>query len=186
MRVAETEADTRGRGVPEATWESRSILRDSRSIRVTCSPSRAFRPIRRIGGATGWYFGNWLWRLRGLADVLVGGVGIRPGRRSDDELSVGDRVDCWVVESLQPDRCLRLAATMKLPGKAWLQFEVEEKDGGSTIRQTATFSPRGLAGLAYWYILYPAHRVMFAGMLRSIAWACQDVHERGGPARPRE
>jgi hypothetical protein len=150
------------------------VLEDQRSVHVACSPSQAFRPIRRIGGATGWYYGNWLWRLRGLVDVLVGGRGLRPGRRHDDDLQEGDPVDCWEVESLEPGRRLRLAATMKLPGQAWLQFGVEANGGGSTIRQTATFLPRGLAGLVYWYALYPIHMVMFGGMLRSIAMAAEN------------
>lgn len=150
-------------------------LTDRRSIHVPCPPSQAFEPIRRIGGKTGWYYGNWLWWLRGLVDVMVGGRGLRPGRRDEDQLEQGDPVDCWEVEAVEPDRGLRLAARMKLPGQAWLQFGVEEDGNGSTIWQKAIFVPRGLAGLAYWYVLYPIHMVMFSGMLRSIAGACQSA-----------
>jgi len=171
----EPEPKTRVRGVPEVGRAPWPHLEDSRSIRVACPPSQAFRPIQRIGGATGWYYANWLWRLRGLADVLVGGCGLRPGRRRDDELSVGDPVDCFEVECLQPDRCLRLVARMKVPGEAWLQFEVEEEDGASAIRQTAFFKPRGLGGLVYWYALCPIHKVIFAGMLRAIARVSQSA-----------
>jgi hypothetical protein len=144
---------------------------DSRSEDVACGPARAFAPIRRIGGETGWYYGNRLWRIRGFVDLLVGGVGLRRGRRDAERLAVGDTVDFWRVEEIEPDRLLRLRAEMKLPGRAWLQFEVEEKGEGSTIRQTAEFDPVGLAGLAYWYALYPFHELVFRGMLDGIARA---------------
>ena len=142
---------------------------DSRAIQVTVSPHAAFAPIRRIGGNNGWYFANFLWWIRGTLDVLVGGVGLRRGRRDPEHLSIGDALDFWRVEAMEPDRRLRLAAEMKVPGRAWLQFEVEPKSGGSTIRQTAVFDPAGLWGLLYWYALFPVHRWIFAGMLRRIA-----------------
>ena len=141
---------------------------DSRSARVPCRPVEAFAPIRRIGGETGWYYANWLWRLRGFLDLLVGGAGMRRGRRDPDRLLLGDTVDFWRVEALEPDRLLRLFAEMKLPGRAWLQFEVEEDGAGSMIRQTSIFDPVGLLGLLYWYALYPAHSLVFRGMLRGI------------------
>jgi uncharacterized protein YbjT (DUF2867 family) len=144
-------------------------LVDSRVIHVEGTRHAAFRPIRRIGGRTGWYYGNWLWTLRGLFDLLVGGVGMRRGRRDPETIRVGDVIDCWRVEGYEPDRRLRLAAEMKLPGRAWLEFEVEEKEAGCAIRQTAIFDPVGLGGLAYWYLLYPVHRRVFGGMLRGIA-----------------
>lgn len=150
-------------------------LQDSRAVHVDFPARAAFDPIRRIGGGTGWYYANWLWRLRGLADVLIGGNGLRPGRRRTDDLAVGDPLDCWEVEALEPDRLLRLVARMKLPGQGWLEFEVSEGDRGCTIRQTAIFWPRGLGGLAYWYLLYPIHRLVFAGMLREIARAGRAV-----------
>ncbi|MBT4501829.1 MAG: DUF2867 domain-containing protein [Gemmatimonadetes bacterium] len=143
-------------------------LMDSRSTQVACSGADAFAPIRRIGGQTGWYFGNWLWCLRGFIDLIVGGVGISRGRRDPDQLIRGDTVDGWQVEAIEADRLLRLAAEMKLPGKGWLQFEVEEQRNGCTIRQTAIFEPMGLGGVLYWYALYPLHQVLFAGMLRGI------------------
>ncbi|MCG3178933.1 MAG: hypothetical protein BIFFINMI_01263 [Phycisphaerae bacterium] len=146
-----------------------SRLVDSRSVHLDISPARAFAPIRCIGGTTGWYYGNWLWRLRGLADLLVGGVGMRRGRRSPWMLQVGETLDFWRVEAFEPDRMLRLSAEMKVPGRAWLQFEVEPGGGGATIRQTAIFDPVGLWGLLYWYLLYPIHAMMFRGMLRRIA-----------------
>jgi uncharacterized protein YbjT (DUF2867 family) len=144
-------------------------LVDSRTVDVECPPEQAFRPIRRIGGSTGWYCGNWLWRLRGLMDRFAGGVGIRRGRRDPEHLQPGDTVDFWRVEAVEEDRLLRLLAEMKLPGRAWLQFEVEPNGTGSTIRQTAIYDPIGLAGLAYWYAVWPAHGYIFGGMIREIA-----------------
>jgi uncharacterized protein YbjT (DUF2867 family) len=142
---------------------------DSRTVTVAVPPEAAFRPIRRIGGANGWYYGDWLWALRGFLDLLCGGVGSRRGRRDPDALAVGDAVDFWRVEEIDHDRRLRLRAEMKLPGRAWLELEVERQGSNSLIRQTAIFDPLGLAGLAYWYILYPAHFLIFAQMLRRIA-----------------
>ncbi len=142
---------------------------DTRAATVPRPTADAFRPIRRIGGATGWYYGNALWRLRGLLDLLAGGIGLRRGRRSPDDLQPGDPLDFWRVETIEPDRLLRLRAEMKVPGRAWLQFETTPVAGGTEIRQTAIFDASGLFGLLYWYALYPAHRFVFAGMLRGIA-----------------
>jgi hypothetical protein len=146
-----------------------SRLVDSRAIRVDAPAPVAFAPIARLGGATGWYAADALWRLRGFLDLLVGGVGLRRGRRDPQHLVPGDAVDCWRVEAVEPGRRLRLAAEMRLPGRAWLVFEVEPDGPGSIIRQTALFDPVGLAGLGYWYGLYPLHRLVFGGMLRGIA-----------------
>jgi uncharacterized protein YbjT (DUF2867 family) len=144
---------------------------DSRAIEVDASPSQAFAPIRRIGGGTGWYFGDLLWQARGWLDRAVGGVGMRRGRRSSDECAVGDVIDGWTVEAFEPDCRLRLAADLKLPGRGWLEFEVTPLDGGtrSRIRQTATFDPRGVTGRLYWYAIYPFHALIFGGLLRQIA-----------------
>jgi uncharacterized protein YbjT (DUF2867 family) len=146
-------------------------LFDSRSITVDAPPEKVFNTICRIGGETGWYYANWLWRLRGALDRLAGGVGLRRGRRDPDHLRAGDPVDCWRVEAVEPSRRLRLIAEMKLPGRAWLEFEVTGDSRGSTICQTVTFDPRGLLGRAYWYSIYPLHQLVFAGMLRGIAAA---------------
>jgi uncharacterized protein YbjT (DUF2867 family) len=144
-------------------------LIDSRKTFVPVPAARAFSPIRRIGGDAGWYYGNRLWRLRGSLDLFLGGVGLRRGRRRADELGPGDALDFWRVESFEPDRLLRLRAEMKVPGRAWLQFETTPATGGTEIRQTAIFDASGLLGLAYWYALYPLHHFVFAGMLRGIA-----------------
>jgi uncharacterized protein YbjT (DUF2867 family) len=148
-------------------------LVDSRSIHVRVSPEQAFRPIRRIGGETGWYFGDRLWRLRGFVDLLAGGVGVRRGRRDPETPTVGSALDFWRVEAYEPDRLLRLRAEMRLPGRAWLQFEVNRNDTGSTIRQTASFHPTGPLGTTYWYALFPIHSWIFKGMLSRIGDAAQ-------------
>lgn len=146
-----------------------SRLIDSRAVKVGVAPVEAFRPIQRIGGAIGWYHANLLWRVRGFLDLLVGGVGLRRGRPDPENLGVGDPLDFWRVEEIDPPRRLRLRAEMKVPGRAWLEFDVEEDGEGSTIRQTASFDPLGLSGLVYWYALFPLHRYVFSGMLGAIA-----------------
>ena len=146
---------------------------DSRTAEVSVPPASAFTPIRRIGGATGWYYTNFLWRLRGLIDLLIGGVGSRRGRRDPEWIYPGETVDFWRVEAVEPDRRLRLFAEMKLPGRAWLEFEVDGDDASSRIHQIAIFDPVGLWGQLYWYALYPLHSFIFACMLCHIAKAAQ-------------
>lgn len=146
-------------------------LVDSRTARVSVAPDIAFAAIVRIGGANGWHFGNWLWQLRGWLDLIVGGVGMRRGRRDPDRLVAGDTLDCWRVEVCDTPNRLMLAAEMKLPGRAWLEFAVTPDGTGSVIRQTAVFDPVGFSGLAYWYAAYPLHEVVFRGMLSGIARA---------------
>lgn len=148
---------------------------DSRAAPAACSSAAAFAAVERIGGKTGWYYADRLWKLRGFLDLLAGGVGIRRGRRDPNKLSVGDAVDFWRVESIEPGRMLRLRAEMRLPGRAWLQFEVEGDASNCSIRQTAIFDPVGVLGLAYWYALYPLHALVFRGMLRGIARAARAV-----------
>ena len=144
-------------------------LVDSRAIRVSVPPERGFAPIRRIGGATGWYAYQPLWRIRGFLDLLVGGVGMRRGRPDPEELHIGDTVDWWRVESFEPGRSVRFCAEMKVPGRAWLEYEVTPDGRGSMIRQTAIFDPSGLAGLVYWYVAYPLHAMVFRGMIAGIS-----------------
>ena len=145
---------------------------DSRTRELHATAADAFQPIRKIGGKTGWYYGNWLWKVRGFMDLLVGGVGVRRGRRDPEHLRVGDALDFWRVEKYEADHLLRLAAEMKVPGRAWLEFEVTQQDNNvCTVRQTASFDPVGLFGLAYWYAMYPLHQFVFAGMLNNICLA---------------
>jgi hypothetical protein len=150
-----------------------SRLVDSRSARVAVSPTKMFATVEQIGGAVGWYYANWLWTLRGWLDLLMGGVGMRRGRRDPQRLQVGDTLDCWRVELIQPGTLLRLVAEMKLPGRAWLEFEMQPEGDGTRLRQTAIFDPLGLWGLAYWYGVWPLHQLVFAGMLRGIALAAK-------------
>ena len=144
-------------------------LQDSRWVSVSTDPTRAFRPIQKIGGTEGWYAYNWLWALRGFLDILIGGVGVRRGRTHPVNIGVGDALDFWRVEAFEQDKRLLLRAEMKLPGKAWLEFIVKESEQGCMIRQTASFDPAGWMGTAYWYLISPLHRIVFSRMLRSIA-----------------
>jgi uncharacterized protein YbjT (DUF2867 family) len=143
---------------------------DERRISVNVDTDRAFAPIARIGGDRGWYYATWLWRIRGALDLLLGGVGMRRGRRDPDALAIGDTLDFWRVEAYEPGRRLKLAAEMKVPGRAWLEFEVVPDGGAAAIvRQTAVFEPAGVSGRLYWYGLFPVHAVIFRGLLRAIA-----------------
>ncbi|MEM6691181.1 MAG: SDR family oxidoreductase [Planctomycetota bacterium] len=148
---------------------------DSRTIRVEHSPQVAFEPIQRIGGDTGWYYADWLWKVRGWIDRMIGGVGLRRGRRHSLDLRVGDAVDFWRVENFEPNQRLRLYAEMKLPGRGWLEYEVcPEGENTCVIRQTAEFDPIGLIGLVYWYSIWPLHQLIFANMLKRIAEAAEE------------
>lgn len=149
---------------------------DARSKEVAAAPSTVFAAVERVGGATGWHHANWLWTVRGWMDVACGGVGMRRGRRDPEHLHAGETVDCWRVESIEPDKRLRLLAEMKLPGRAWLEFEVQPDGTGSRLYLTATFDPLGLWGLAYWYSVWPLHQLVFDGMLRGIARAAESKH----------
>lgn len=141
-------------------------FRDSRRL-TTPDPDAALRRIWSIGGANGWYYGNWLWRIRGVLDKVAGGVGLRRGRKSPVEISAGESLDFWrVLLADKKGKRLLLYAEMKLPGEAWLEFKITQ-DG--TVVQIATFRPRGLLGRLYWYAVLPFHGFIFKGMLRRIA-----------------
>lgn len=146
-----------------------SRLIDSREIKVKGTDEQAFNPIANIGGENGWYAYDWLWRLRGFIDMLIGGVGVRRKRPPGPTLKVGDSLDFWRVEVFEPPHRLKLRAEMKVPGKAWLEFETSGEGDQVKIRQTAEFYPKGLAGLLYWYGIYPVHVLVFRGMLKGIA-----------------
>ena len=151
--------------------ESRQgVVIESRRRPVNASPAKVYKVVTGIGGRRGWFFANWTWSLRGMVDRLLGGAGLRRGRRHPDDLRVGDAVDFWRVESIEPNRLIRLKAEMKLPGRAWLQYEIRESPNGTTqLEQTAAFIPKGLPGLLYWYALYPVHSWIFSGLIKSIA-----------------
>ena len=180
-------SDSLGTANPKRDWGGVRFgnrIVDTRAVTVAASPEAAFAAVERIGGSTGWYFGNALWQLRGWLDLFVGGVGMRRGRRDARHLLPGDVVDCWRVESIEPSRHLRLTAEMKLPGRAWLEFDVHPTKGGVTLRQTATFDPVGLWGLAYWYALFPLHELVFRGMIRNLGRAVAAVAADTKPANP--
>lgn len=156
---------------------------DSRTLTVEAPPDVVFRCIERLGGDHGWYACDWLWNIRGFIDLLQGGVGMRRGRPSSATLRVGDTVDSFRVEAIEPNHLLRLKSEMNLPGRAWLEFEVTQAGSSTQIRQTAIFDPVGLKGQLYWYSLYVPHEFVFDGMLRGIAEAA--LHEVGAPGNRR-
>jgi uncharacterized protein YbjT (DUF2867 family) len=149
----------------------RALLINEQTTRVPLPAAEAFAPIRRIGGSTGWYFGGALWKLRGLIDLMIGGVGMRRGRPDPETPLPGSTLDFWRVELYEPGRRLRLFAEMRVPGRAWLEFRAQPEGPSTVLSQVAQFEPRGFAGLLYWYLLWPLHEVIFRGMLRRIAAA---------------
>ncbi len=152
----------------ELTQEE-GLIREIRRFHTTASPEATFRAFASLGGATGWLFWNWAWSLRGLMDQMVGGPGLRRGRRHPTDLEPGDAVDFWRVERVEPPHLLRLRAEMKVPGRAWLQLESEPEGDGTMLIQTAIFEPFGLAGQLYWNLLYPVHKIMFSGLAKRLA-----------------
>jgi len=149
--------------------EIEGLIRETRRTWTPASCESVFRVLSSLGGDRGWLFWNWAWRLRGVLDRLVGGPGLRRGRRDPDEILPGDAVDFWRVEAVEPPRLLRLRAEMKLPGQAWLQWETTPENGGTQLVQSALFAPKGLSGTLYWKALYPAHKIIFSAMVRRIA-----------------
>jgi len=146
------------------------VLRDRRGIRISGDPQRVLDKEFSIGGDTGWYYANWIWKIRGLLDKMVGGVGLRRGRRNASDLNPGDSLDFWrVLIADRQNMRLLLFAEMKLPGEAWLEFRIIKKPDGYYLYQTATLMPYGLSGRLYWYLLLPIHILMFKGMLKGIA-----------------
>jgi uncharacterized protein YbjT (DUF2867 family) len=150
-------------------WAGGTVFTDRRTVVVAADPAVTFAAVCRIGGGHGWYAADLLWRVRGFLDRLVGGPGLRRGRRDPDRVAYGDTIDFWRVTAVAPGRELRLRAEMRLPGDGELDFMVDPAPGGgSWLTQTARFKPRGLAGLAYWYAVLPFHAVVFRGMLTGI------------------
>lgn len=142
---------------------------DDRVIMIKADAESVFTVVQTIGGKRGWYYANWLWRLRGFLDLLVGGVGMRRGRVDPYHINVGEPLDFWRVEEFIPNQRLKLKAEMKLPGRAWLQFEVKQEEGYCLLEQAAIFDPVGLFGRLYWYALYPIHKIIFRGMLSNMS-----------------
>ncbi|AGM06848.1 oxidoreductase [Amycolatopsis keratiniphila] len=155
-------------------WAGGTVYEDKREQLTDASPEALWDVIESIGGEHGWYSFPLAWSVRGWADRLVGGVGLRRGRRDPRRLHLGEALDWWRVEYLDRPRLLRLRAEMKLPGRAWLELGVESDEDGRTIyRQRAVFEPHGLAGHAYWKGIAPFHGVVFGGMVRNITGAAQ-------------
>lgn len=145
------------------------VVREVRSRFVDVSPEAAFRAFTSLGGDRGWLVWKWAWSLRGFMDQLIGGPGLRRGRRDPERLRLGDAVDFWRVEEIEEPRLLRLQAEMKVPGRAWLQFEAEPEGEGTRLVQAALFQPKGFLGWVYWYSVYPAHAFIFDQMIDAIA-----------------
>lgn len=145
------------------------VLREVRTRRVEAPPEAVFQAFSSLGGERGWLVWEWLWKLRGVGDQLVGGPGLRRGRRDPLKLAAGEAVDFWRVEAWDPPRRLRLRAEMKVPGRAWLEYEAIPEEGGTRLVQRALFAPSGLPGLIYWYMLYPAHGFIFSDLADAVA-----------------
>ncbi len=155
------------------------MIIERRQRRIAAPSDAVFAAVERVGGLGGWPYANVLWRIRGLVDRLVGGVGMRLGRRHPERLREGDALDFWRVEEIRRPELLRLRAEMKVPGRAWLQYEITPVDGGSRLVQTAFFEPKGLPGLVYWYALYPVHGLIFRGTVRALAERVQAMAADG-------
>lgn len=161
----------------DPSWTGGTEFTDVRTAVVDADAHTTWEAVCRVGGEQGWYRGEVLWKLRGWADQIAGGPGLRRGRRHPEHLAVGEPVDFWRVEDLETDRSLVLLAEMRLPGTAWLQWTVEPTDGGSLLTQTARFRPRGLFGRAYWFAVAPFHGLVFPGLVAGIA---RDAQSRRG------
>jgi uncharacterized protein YbjT (DUF2867 family) len=166
---------SQGERQPVKLISEEGMLLEQRQIRIQASEEDVFHVYTSLGGDYGWLFMNWAWRIRGWIDRLLGGAGLRRGRRDPDHLRVGDAVDFWRVEEIDPPKLLRLRAEMVFPGKAWLRFESgTTPEGDVLLLQTAIFAPRGLAGFLYWYSLYPIHGIIFSGLIKKIKEQAED------------
>jgi len=172
-----------GHTTPVVLTTDQGMILERRQRVVDASAEDVFQVFSGLGGQRGWFYANWTWQIRGAIDRLVGGVGLRRGRRDPDAVRVGDALDFWSVEAVIPNRLMRLRAEMKVPGLAWLQFEAQAMDDNRThLFQTAYFAPKGLLGLLYWYLFYPAHLFIFPGMIREISRRAE-AHVQSGSDR---
>ena len=157
------------------------LMIERRQAFVDVPPDAVFRAYTGLGGDRGWLYMDWAWMVRGWLDKLVGGPGLRRGRRHPDEINVGESLDFWRVEAIEPGRLMRLRAEMKVPGNAWLQFEsVPGEDGKTLLVVTAYFDMHGLSGLLYWYAMYPFHRFIFDGLTNRLAWRARLLADANG------
>jgi hypothetical protein len=164
-------------------WSGATVLVDRQVVETTATPTALYGVINALGGEQGWLVGGWLWAIRGWLDLLVGGVGMRRGRRHPTELRVGDVAGFWRVEALEPEKLVRLRAEMRLPGDAWIEWSITPAPHGASLVQRALFRPRGLLGRAYWYCVAPFHRFIFRPLARHIAQ--EATHRSRGPASGR-
>ena len=155
----------------DPSWAGGTRFEDRQVVRSSATADDLFWAFSRVGGDVGYYGSGWAWRLRGFIDSLVGGVGLRRGRRDPENLRPGEAVDFWRVGRVEPGRALLLRAEMKLPGAAWLEWTADPSGDTTLLTQTATFVPRGLWGRLYWYALVPFHKRIFGTMVRRIAAA---------------
>lgn len=158
-------------------WSGGDIETDERSRHVDAPPEALWRVVEGIGGERGWYSFPLAWAVRGFLDRLVGGVGLRRGRRDPDRLQVGDALDFWRVEAIERGHLLRLRAEMRLPGWAWLEFRIDAEGSGSRLGQRAVFRPRGILGKLYWWAVWPFHGIVFEGMMRNMAQTAERAVE---------
>jgi len=172
-------------------WAGGTVFTDERSITISAEPQRVFQAVCRIGGGHGWYAGDLLWRIRGWMDKLVGGPGLRRGRRDAHRVEFGETLDFWRVIGLERNRTLSLLAEMKLPGVAMLNFTLSAADDAAptALTMTARFRPKGILGILYWYSVLPLHNLVFGGMLRGIKRVAEEdlpgSDEVQKPAEPR-
>lgn len=162
-------ADSLGEGDVYKLSDKEGMIEEVRTVNTKASPASVFKSFTSIGGENGWLTWNWAWRIRGWFDSLIGGPGLKRGRRHPTDLAVGDALDFWRVEDLEQDRFLLLRAEMKVPGRAWLKFEAVSSNGDTKFVQTATYAPKGLLGMIYWYALFPVHLFLFGHMANRIA-----------------
>lgn len=168
-------------------WAGGVTYVDPRTAEVDASPASTFQAVCRIGGTNGWYTANFLWKIRGAIDRLLGGPGLRRGRRDPEKIEFGDALDFWRVTGLEIGRRLELRAEMKLPGVASLEFLIEPTNSPhrATLRQTARFQPHGLLGILYWYSIYPFHGLVFRGMLNGVKRSAKQLENRIPPMGPK-
>lgn len=158
-------------------WAGGTLFEDQRTITIDASPERVFRAVCKIGGGHGWYAADLLWRIRGWMDTLVGGPGLRRGRRDPEKIEFGETLDFWRVIGIEQNRSLSLRAEMKLPGTANLNFKLSPRGDATELEMTARFKPRGLLGLLYWYSVLPLHHFVFSGMLNGIRRSAEQADE---------
>ncbi len=167
----------------DPAWSGGRLLCDEQEVITTRPPEAVFATVEGIGGDRGWYVTPVLWSVRGVMDKLVGGVGMRRGRRHPDRMGVGDAIDFWRVEAMEPPTLVRLRAEMRLPGEAWMEWRIDTHEGRTRVRQRALFHPRGLLGRLYWYLLVPFHVLIFRRMCHKIVASSGPEADHTAPTR---